>query len=153
MRRNRKEAAYVCGGGHAPPTMLRMTKDWTIGLALGVALAGGLGTLARWGLATLLQRNVATEFPVGVFLINLLGCLLFGLVVALAEQKQWLGPGLRVVLLTGFMGAFTTFSTFAYDTTLLAREAQWGALVLNVAGQNLLGVVCIVIGLRLGQAL
>ena len=130
-----------------------MTKECSIPLLLAVALAGAIGTLARWGAATAVQRFAGDAFPWGVFLVNMLGCLLFGLVVTLAQEKQWLSPNTQFVLLTGFMGAFTTFSTFAFDTSLFVRDAQWGLAAANLVGQNLLGVACVFVGLKLGQAL
>lgn len=133
--------------------MPNMMKEWSIPLLLGVAFAGAAGTLTRWGIATAVQRVAGGPFPWGVFLINMAGCLLFGLVVALVEEKQWLGANARLVLLTGFMGAFTTFSTFAYDSSLFLRDAQWGLFGANLIGQNLFGVALVLAGLKLGQAL
>ena len=133
--------------------MRGMTKEWSIPLLLAVALAGAVGTLMRWGIGTAVQHLAGGAFPRGVFLINMAGCLLFGLVVALSEDKHWLSQGARVVLLTGFMGAFTTFSTLAFDTALFLRDAQWGYAAANLIGQNVLGVVCVFAGLKLGQAL
>ena len=118
-----------------------------------VALAGAAGTLLRWGVAPGIHRATGAGFPWGVFVVNMVGCLLFGLVVALAEEKAWLGPGLRTVALTGFMGAFTTFSTFAFDSSEMFREGAWMALAGNMIGQNVLGVVCVLAGMRLAQAL
>lgn len=116
-----------------------------------LALAGGLGTLARFGLSTLL-RNVAGErFPWGTFVVNALGCLLFGVVFALAEDRWALSRQTRLIVLTGFMGAFTTFSTYAHESAGLLRESQWWSAAANIAGQNALGLVCIFLGLALGR--
>jgi len=148
-----KRQTQACAMPHAPPTMRGMTKEWSIPLVFAVAFAGAIGTLARWGAATVVQRFVGGAFPWGVFVVNMLGCLLFGLVVSLAHEKQWLSPTTQFVLLAGFMGAFTTFSTFAFDTSLFVRDAQWGYAAANLIGQNILGVVCVFAGLKLGQAL
>ena len=130
-----------------------MPRDFSIGLVLLVALAGAAGTLLRWGVAVGVQRVAGGAFPWGVFVVNMAGCLLFGLVVALAEDKAWLGSGTKLVALTGFMGAFTTFSTFAFDSAMMYREGAWVMLAGNLVGQNALGVVCVLAGMRLGQAL
>lgn len=122
-------------------------------MVLLVAMAGGTGTLLRWGVAVGVQRVTGAGFPWGVFAVNMLGCLLFGLVVSLAEEKAWLGAGAKLVVLTGFMGAFTTFSTFAFDSATMYREGAWVMLAGNLIGQNALGVACVLAGLRLGQAL
>lgn len=130
-----------------------LAQTFSIPLVLTVALAGAAGSLLRWAVATGVQRVLGGAFPWGVFAVNLAGCLLFGLVVALAEDKGWLGEHGRVVALTGFLGAFTTFSTFAFDNALLFRDGAWLPLAANLIGQNVLGVVCVLAGLRLGQAL
>lgn len=128
-------------------------REFSIGFVLLVAAAGGIGTLLRWGVALGVQRVTGASFPWGVFAVNMLGCLLFGLVVALADEKQWLGTGTKFVALTGFMGAFTTFSTFAFDSATMYRDGAWIMLAANLIGQNALGVVCVLAGMRLGQAL
>jgi CrcB protein len=130
-----------------------MVKDFSFPLVLMVAVAGAAGSLLRWGMAVVVQRAAGGGFPWGTYCVNILGCLAFGLVVALAEDKAWIGPQARLVALTGFMGAFTTFSTFAYDSALFYREGMWVMLAANVIGQNVLGVACVLMGLKLGQSL
>lgn len=118
-----------------------------------LALAGAAGTLTRYGLATWIQRWAGPAFPWGTLAVNLVGCLLFGLVVALSEGRALVGPQARLILLTGFMGALTTFSTFAFDTTQLAGHAGWMLALANVAAQNVLGLASLYAGLTLGQRL
>jgi CrcB protein len=114
-------------------------------------LAGALGTLARYVLAGVVQRLVGGEFPVGTLAVNVLGCFLFGLVWGLSEQRVLLSPEVRLPVLTGFMGAFTTFSTFAFETEALARHAHWWGAVGNLVGHNVLGLLAVVIGLGLAS--
>lgn len=116
-----------------------------------VALAGAVGTLARYGLAAAVQRLGGPAFPWGTLAVNLVGCLLFGLVVALSEGRAIISPQARLVLLTGFMGALTTFSTFAFDTTQLAQQSGWALAAANVVVQNSLGVAAILAGMAAGQ--
>lgn len=116
-----------------------------------VALAGAAGTLVRYGLAGWVQRVAGPGFPWGTLAVNLLGCLLFGLIVAVSEGRALVSPQARLVLLTGFMGALTTFSTFAFDTTQLASHSGWLLAATNIAVQNVLGVMGIYAGLALGQ--
>src|SRR5262245_56604702 len=89
-----------------------------------VALAGAVGTLARYGLATLVLRVCGEAFPWGTLVVNVLGCFLFGFVWVLGAEKFIIDPDMRTTLLTGFMGAFTTFSTFAFETGQQLREGQ-----------------------------
>jgi fluoride exporter len=123
-----------------------------------LALAGALGTLARFGLSGAVQKWSGATFPWGTFLVNALGCLLFGFVWQLAEGRRLISPDARLIGLTGFLGAFTTFSTFAFSTfafesTQMIREGQWLPLAGNLIGQNALGIVCVVLGMALGRML
>jgi fluoride exporter len=114
-------------------------------------LAGGIGCLARYGLAGLVQRIYGGEFPLGTLLVNLLGCLLFGFVWALAEQRMIISDESRVIILTGFMGSFTTFSTFAFESNRLARDSAWLYLTGNVMLHVVVGILAIHWGMSLAR--
>lgn len=118
-----------------------------------LALAGALGTLARFGLSGLVQRVCGSRFPWGTTFVNLTGCFLFGLIWMLAEDRRWIHPQLRLVLLTGFMGAFTTFSTYAFETGALLQAGQGWRAVANAFGQLLAGVLFVFLGLAAGRSL
>ncbi len=79
---------------------------------LVLCLAGAAGTLARFWVGGFVQRLAGEAFPLGNFIVNLSGCLFFGLVYALVESRSGLPGELRLYVLTGFMGAYTTFSTY-----------------------------------------
>ncbi len=119
---------------------------------LFLAAAGAVGALARYALSSAVQRQAGGVFPLGTFVVNLLGCLLFGLLWGLAEQRHLLGPTARAVVLTGFLGAFTTFSSFAYENAQLWRHGHLGLLLANVALQNVLGVALVLLGIHLTRA-
>lgn len=116
-----------------------------------LAAAGAAGALSRYVLSSLIQRHTPGLFPLATLAINLAGCFLFGLLWALAEQRHLIPPEWRAVLLTGFLGAFTTFSSFAYENAQLLRHGQLGLLAVNVVVQNLLGVVLVLAGMQLGR--
>ncbi len=116
-----------------------------------IAVAGGLGTLARYGLAGLVQRAVDGAFPWGTVAVNLLGCFLFGTLWSVMESRVSIGGEARAMILVGFMGAFTTFSTFAFETAQMLREAQWLLAAGNMAVQNLVGIAALLLGLALGR--
>jgi CrcB protein len=118
-----------------------------------LGLAGAAGTLARFGLYGLVQRLADTSFPIGTLAVNALGSFLFGIIWPLAEERLLISPDARRILLVGFMGAFTTFSTFAFETGQLAREAQWAAAIGNITAQNILGIGLFLLGLSLGRLL
>lgn len=116
-----------------------------------LSLAGAAGTLARFGLSGLVQRAAGGTFPWGTATVNALGCFLFGVVWMAAEERLVISGETRLVILSGFMGAFTTFSTFAFETAALLRDAQWIAAGVNFAGQNLLGLALMFAGLAVGR--
>lgn len=118
-----------------------------------MAAAGGAGALCRYGLGGLVQHWAGERFPAGTLVVNLLGCLLFGLAWGWLEDRAGFSPQTRAVVLTGFMGAFTTFSTFAFETVNLLQGGQWLAAGLNVAGQVSAGVLLVMAGLALAQHL
>ncbi|MEN6406476.1 MAG: CrcB family protein [Thermoguttaceae bacterium] len=118
-----------------------------------LAAAGSLGTLARYGLGGLVQNHYGKVFPWGTVAVNLLGCLAFGLVWS-ALQERWSGSGeARAIILIGFMGAFTTFSTFMFETNQLLRDSQWMSALGYFALHNVGGLVALVIGLVVGRLL
>lgn len=118
-----------------------------------LAVAGAIGTLTRFGLARFVQQACGVSFPWGTFVVNALGCLLFGIVWMLAEERAMIGEETRFVVLTGFMGAFTTFSTFAFETSELLRDSQWVHAAGNVLGQNVIGIACVFLGFSIGRLL
>ncbi|TAH34395.1 MAG: fluoride efflux transporter CrcB [Planctomycetota bacterium] len=120
---------------------------------LWIALAGAAGTLARYGLQGLVQSWSGSAFPSGTLVVNALGCFLFGALWALAEERMTIGPDTRVVCLVGFLGAFTTFSSFAFETGQLLREAQWLLTAANLLAQNGLGLLCLFLGAAAARAL
>lgn len=120
---------------------------------LGLAVAGALGTLARYGLAGWVQRLGGASFPWGTLAVNALGCLLFGVLWSVGEGRALLSPQLRPFVLVGFMGAFTTFSTYAFETGQFARDSQWLLAVANVGLHNGVGLAMLLLGFALGRLL
>lgn len=120
---------------------------------LMLAVAGTLGTLARYWLSGAVYGAMGRDFPWGTAAVNLLGCLLFGLIWVMADERQLIGAELRLVILVGFMGAFTTFSSLVFETGELMRSAQWIRAALNLVGQNILGFVAFAIGAAIGRVI
>ncbi|OBQ46047.1 fluoride efflux transporter FluC [Halodesulfovibrio spirochaetisodalis] len=115
--------------------------------------AGGLGSLSRYLLAGIFQRAINVTFPIGTYLVNIIGCFLFGLIWAYAEDRLFFTAEARTIILTGFMGAFTTFSTFIFESSALLDSAQWPYFIMNVVGQIITGVILLKLGLTLGRIL
>ncbi len=116
-----------------------------------IALAGGVGALARYGLSGLVQRLAGSAFPWGTFAVNATGCLLFGLAWALTVERFPGSGELRIVLLVGFLGAFTTFSTFMAESGQLLAAGQYWHLMGNIILQNVAGLALFFLGLALGR--
>jgi CrcB protein len=118
---------------------------------LWIGFAGAFGALARYSLTGFVQRLLGSNFPWGTSVVNVLGSFLFGFIWSLAEGRLALTPQTRTIVLTGFMGSFTTFSTFVFETGGLIRDAQWTLALGNVALQVIVGLVCLFVGLIAGQ--
>lgn len=122
-------------------------------LLLLLAGAGALGTLARYALSTWINSAAGGRFPWGTVTVNLVGCLLFGFVWAACFERRWISPEASMLALTGFMGAFTTFSTFAFETHHQVTAAQWHHAGLNVLLQVVAGISLVQLGMALGRGI
>ncbi|MEN6386236.1 MAG: fluoride efflux transporter CrcB [Phycisphaerales bacterium] len=118
---------------------------------LFLALAGAAGTLARYWLGSLLQKNLTYHFHFGTAVVNILGCLLFGLIWAILDNKLTISPQFKAVIFIGFFGAFTTFSSFAFETVKLINDLRWAHAFGNILLQNICGVAGIILGLAIGK--
>lgn len=118
-----------------------------------LAGAGALGTLARYEVSGLAQRLGNGSFPTGTLAVNLIGSFLFGLIWAMVETRMVISAETRTIVLTGFMGAFTTFSTFMFETGGFLQTGQWALAALNILAQNGGGIACMLLGLTAGQKL
>lgn len=118
---------------------------------LAIGAGGALGAMARHGLNHLVhQRALGAVFPHGIFLINVAGSFAIGLVAGLvAGQRVELSYTARTFVIVGFLGGFTTFSSFSLDTLALARDGHAGLALLNAAGQVVLSLAAVWAGYRL----
>lgn len=116
-----------------------------------LCVGGSLGTLARYGLSGLAYRWFGDRFAWGTLAVNLAGAFCIGVGAALAERAL-LPPGARLLVLVGFLGAFTTFSTYMLETVTLSSGGWWlGAL--NVVGSTAAGLALVLLGLAAGRAM
>ena len=108
---------------------------------LAVAIGGALGAAARYLLSAFVLRVSDTLFPLGTFVVNVLGCLAFGAIAGASSQRIQVAPAMRLFLLTGILGGFTTFSSYAFESLVLMRDGQMLWATINVAGQVIAGLV------------
>ncbi|HMZ92191.1 MAG TPA: fluoride efflux transporter CrcB [Pseudomonadales bacterium] len=120
---------------------------------LAVAVGGALGSMARFAVGTWVAAGLGSRFPYGTLLVNLLGCLLMGLLVVLIDERWAVPPQWRAFALVGLLGGFTTFSSFSLEAYTLLRTQQWLAALLYVAGSLLLGLLALAVGIVLARRL
>lgn len=113
---------------------------------LYVFLGCGLGGMARYGLSKFANEHVLTALPAGTLAVNLIGCLLIGFLVALINDTL-VPTSVRLLAITGFLGGFTTFSTYALETVILFQNKAWRAGLANLAAHNLFGLAAVLAGL------
>ena len=119
---------------------------------IGIAVAGAAGALARYGLDEWLERRGGV-FPWGIFVVNVTGAFLIGVAVEALEPRLEDATWVRTAIVTGFLGAYTTFSTFSLDTYRLLDAGHTGTAIANALGTLAAGLVAVWLGLRLGRAL
>ena len=119
-------------------------------IILGLIIAGALGAVLRYQVDRSVQRRVGSDFPLGILVVNVSGSLALGVLTGAAVHHALSNPWL-VVVGTGFVGAYTTFSTFTFDTVRLAENDQWGTSVVTVAVSLALGLGAAAAGLALGS--
>jgi len=121
---------------------------------MAVAIGGALGSMARHGVNHLVHiRWMTTRFPAGTVIVNLLGCLVIGLLAGLlASERIAMRANWREFVFVGLLGGFTTFSTFGLDTFLLARTQSASQAAMNVAVQVIGGLVAVWLGYLAGAA-
>ena len=116
-------------------------------------VGGSLGAVARWGLHQWVDSRFGTNspFPWGILLVNVGGCFLFGWLFSLLDAKPWCPEAIRLAVFTGFLGSFTTFSTFGWNTLELLKSGHMSLALANVAASVLLGLLAIWAGFLLGR--
>jgi CrcB protein len=106
-----------------------------------IAIGGALGSVARYLLSSFVLRASGSLLGVGTFAVNVVGCVVFGVIAGLAERRFVFGADARAFLLIGLLGGFTTFSSFAFESVQLLRDGQFLAATVNIVGQVVAGLV------------
>jgi fluoride exporter len=120
---------------------------------LAVAGGGALGSVLRYLVSLGAARTAGTGFPWGTLIVNVAGCLIAGVLFGLAEERAVFSPVVRLLLLTGFVGGFTTFSTFAVETVTLMRDGSLTLALVSFLANNLAGGAFALAGVYLGRTI
>lgn len=116
-----------------------------------VALGGAIGSVLRYETGALVLRQVGnTQFPWGTFTVNVLGCAIAGVLVGLGEHFDYLTADVRLLVFTGFLGGFTTFSAFGVETIALVERGEWGMAATYVVASVLCGLAALWVALKIG---
>lgn len=116
-----------------------------------LTLGGIAGTFARYFLSGAVYQVFGANFPYGTLAVNLIGCFLIGFLAALSEEKFLLDSNARILLMVGFCGAFTTFSTFMLETANLIKEGETLRALANVTASVVIGFLFFKLGVILGD--
>jgi CrcB protein len=116
-----------------------------------IGLGGFAGAVTRYLVDGLVSDRTGGSFPWGTLVVNLTGSFVLGLLFALTTERAILPPEIRGPVLIGFIGAYTTFSTFMLETWRLAESGASVLALANIAGSTLLGIIAVVAGLTLGR--
>ncbi|MEM7406682.1 MAG: fluoride efflux transporter CrcB [Pseudomonadota bacterium] len=120
---------------------------------IAVAVGGAFGAVLRFALAQFAHAVLGRDFPWGTLTVNVVGSLLIGVLYATMVERGDLTPVLRLGLITGLLGALTTFSTFSLETLALLESGRWPAALVNVATSVCICLLVCWLGLRLGRSL
>lgn len=118
-----------------------------------VGIGGCLGAIARFWLGGIIYQKMGTRFPYGTFIINISGCFLVGLMVTVLTERTHLNANWRYLIPVGFIGAYTTFSTFEFETLAAFRDGQLLVAALNVALSVVLGFIAVWLGVIAGRVM
>ena len=114
-----------------------------------VGIGGAVGSVIRYLLGVLGAHYLKGTFPIATFITNFLGCLIIGLLIGYFGKSNEINPQLKLLLITGFCGGFTTFSTFAAENVQLLENGNYWLLLGNVVGSVILGIGGVILGMKM----
>jgi len=122
-----------------------------IARCLVVGAGGFLGAIARYAVGVWIESFWRRDFPLATFLVNVSGCFILGFFLAMATERMSISPMMRLLVATGFVGAYTTFSTFEYETQRLTTTGAFGWALVNVLASVAVGFLAVRLGVQLGK--
>ncbi|MCU0541692.1 MAG: fluoride efflux transporter CrcB [Oscillatoriaceae cyanobacterium Prado104] len=128
-----------------------MLQDPNLRLPIAISLGAIAGALSRYYITLWFANRFSTAFPYGTFFINVTGCLAMGFFITLALERVPVPLELRLMVTTGFLGAYTTFSTYGLETSILLRDRSYTLAFLYWSGSAVLGVIAVQLGIILAR--
>jgi CrcB protein len=120
---------------------------------LAISLAAIVGANLRFLLSRIAARQLGPVFPYGTLFINIVGSFIVGFFIIWTTERVLIDPRWRLLVVIGFCGSFTTFSSFAFETMAYFEQGQWGLMVVNILSNNLLCLGAALAGMSLGRVL
>ena len=117
-----------------------------------VILGGGIGSASRYLLTLLASRLFGSNFPMGTLSVNLGGCFLIGLIFSLADRGI-VSPTMRLLLMTGFLGGLTTFSSYVLESTNFFKSMEISTALVNIGLNNIGGFLLVLTGFWVGRSI
>ncbi|HTM62634.1 MAG TPA: fluoride efflux transporter CrcB [Burkholderiales bacterium] len=118
-----------------------------------VAVGGAVGSMARFQIGSMvLARTETWAFPLGTFIVNVLGCLIAGILIGVAEYRAFLTLEMRLLIFTGFLGGFTTFSAFGVETVALIERGQYVVAATYVLSSVVVGLGALLAAVKIISA-
>lgn len=118
-----------------------------------IAAGGALGALARYGMGAGITNRMGTRFPYGTFVINMTACVIIGFSITFLSRRAGLNPAWRYLIPVGFVGAYSTFSTYEWETLSELRSGAFSLAALYAFGSLILGLLAVWGGILLAEAL
>ena len=116
-----------------------------------LAFSGAAGVISRYLFDGWIHQIFGLQFPIGTLFVNVSGCLAIGFLGTLADERSLLSPDVRLALILGFLGAFTTYSSFAYETWTMLRNSEFLFAALNILGSLVIGFAGLFLGVFLAR--
>lgn len=120
---------------------------------LYISIGAVVGANARYLVGVWAAERLGVNFPHGTFLVNVVGCFVIGFFFGLGETRITITPELRLLFAVGFLGAFTTFSSFGYESINLVRSGSLWLSIVNIFGTNIIGLLAVIGGLAFARIL
>jgi CrcB protein len=130
-----------------------LNKEIALQKYLLIAIGGALGSIARYWVGSTIAGRMGTRFPYGTFVINLTACLIIGFSLTYLGKRAGLSPAWRFLIPVGFIGAYSTFSTYEWETLSTLRAGAFAMAGLYAVGSLILGLVAVWLGAVLAEAI